>query len=197
MKRLFTGFILLALSACGQEGPDAIQPSAIKKELQKYYEDYYDNLPAFEVEDIDVLAVENTGSETEPVYDIRINITASLPYDSYDVVYTDKDHSVVAFVAEEGTVEEKQSVIRVKQRTNGEWRYSLDFLDWKIRQHAYKVWGYPIDYAEWTDPIIFESDEEVKFRKRLFEGLKTLPNGDNAIRRLNYEIEEYRKKSSS
>ncbi len=167
LKHLLPFFLLFALTACGQKAPKAISASVIQKELQTFYYDKKLKLQELDVKKIDVLSFENTGSETAPVYDVRIKINVSLPFDSHLLAYEYGDKKIVRLVAKKGAKAEKQFVIRVLQKSSGEWNYRFAHHDRKIDYGYYHdIFGYPLTHKGWENALVFNTKEEKAFREK-------------------------------
>lgn len=185
--KLVIGLVLLGLTACGQSGPDAIQSSAIIEALQKTYFYEYQLL---NIDDVDVLAIENTGTETRPAYELRIRVTASLPFDTYGDAQAyappllqetgnSENMKIVGRFGKEGQEAEREGVLQVWQADNGNWEYGIRNSVFALNNRPFDLpVGPPLTHLRekhepWGEKLlVVGSAEESALRKGILSNLR-------------------------
>jgi len=133
MRLLATVPIMVGLIACGDEGPTAIHANTIKHKLQEHYS--LEGVAYINVEALDILAIEQQGTQTEPLYSVRLNINSSLPDYLYYFAYSFRTKSVykkvdskkaLARLKVSNPLEDQETVLSVRQLQNGEWVYGFN-----------------------------------------------------------------------
>lgn len=172
MKHLFMMFLVFGLAACDSY-PDPIKPETLKAVIQE--KEFDSDTPVIQLDDVEVLAFDNEGSDAEPAYQVRLKLHVSTVEDIAKSIYEigDSDptglpkQTVIAVLYPRGTKGEKEAVMTVEKNKDGTWHYGT--YKAKISdamRHYFEHSGTRTSWDGYKDALILDTSEELAFRKK-------------------------------
>ncbi len=172
MKYLFMMFLLSGLAACDSY-PEPITPDTLKAAIEE--KEFDSDTPVIQLDDVEVLAFNNEGSDAEPEYKVRLKLHVSTIEGIAKTIYEVSDsnpanlpkQNVIAVLYPKGTKGEKEAVMTVKKNKDGSWYYGTyrakisDSL-----KHYYDHNGTRTSWDGYKNALILDTPEELAFRKK-------------------------------